>query len=169
MWDSKDTETYEVHDSMVNGMRLRTNSSGRPSAVEIDFAKSSTSGWGALPPEGGAGFGVAGRGSMASSNDSLKFDFPKVEHQMPRHCYFLFKAGSVDFKTPKSYKWPVKTLEPGHFIGDFPSIIAGKPIESEALCIEDCELIRVSSSDLAQFLKKNPGLKLLMREEYIIY
>lgn len=167
LWDSKDTETYEVHDSMANGIRLRTNSSGRPSAAEIDLAKS-TSGWNALPPEGGAGFTQGDRSGVASS-DSFKFDFPKVERQMPRYCYFLFKAGSVHFNTPKSYKWPVKTLEAGHFIGDFPSIVAGKPIESEAHCSEDCELIRVSSSDLAQFLKKNPGLKLLMREEYIIY
>lgn len=171
LWDGKDAETYEIQDSVANGIRLRANSSNRESRVSLEGAKSASSAWNGLPPEGGAAFNET-RGSMVSGfsgDSSLKFEYPKTEHQMPRYCYFIFKTGSIDFKTPPSYKWPVKTLEAGHFIGDFPSIIAGKGIETEATCIEDCELIRVASSDLAQFLKKNPGLKLLMREEYIIY
>lgn len=91
------------------------------------------------------------------------------QKQSPEVCFLLYKSGSIALKTPARYRWPVKTLQEGHFIGDFPSILAGKPVESEAECLEDCEVLQVLSADLEQFLRKNPGLKLLIREEYIIY
>jgi hypothetical protein len=53
-------------------------------------------------------------------------------------------------------------------VGDFPSIVAGKEPQTEAVCMKDCEVIEVKSADLIDFLRKNPGMKLMMREEYII-
>lgn len=87
----------------------------------------------------------------------------------PKCCLFIFKEGSVEIKTPDQYRWPVKQLAAGHFIGDFPSLVAGKEVESSAICIEDCDILQVNSADLLVFLNKNPGLKLFLREEFIIY
>lgn len=87
----------------------------------------------------------------------------------PTYSVFLFQEDCISFKTPDSYKWPVKRLKEGHFLGDFPSIVAGQQPLTEAVCIRDCEVIEVRSADLLEFLRKNPGMKLIMREEYIIY
>lgn len=81
----------------------------------------------------------------------------------------MYQEDCICFKTPDNYKWPVKRLKEGHFIGDFPSIVAGKEPLTEAICTKDCEVIEVNGSDLLEFLTKNPGMKLMMREEYIIY
>jgi hypothetical protein len=89
--------------------------------------------------------------------------------EAPKTCLFVYEADSIELKTPSSYKWPVNKLQPGNFIGDFPSIVAKKEPKTEAYCIKDCQIIEVQSSELLQFLGKNPGMKLMMREEYIIF
>ena len=93
----------------------------------------------------------------------------KKEGILPSFCMFVYQEGTIDFKTPPHYKWPVKCLKEGNFIGDFPSVVAKQEFQTEAVCIKDCMIIQVQSSHLLQFLSKNPGMKLLMREEYIIY
>jgi hypothetical protein len=81
----------------------------------------------------------------------------------------VYQKGSVLLKTPQSYTLPVADLEAGHLIGDLPGIITGQPATSEALCLHDTEILKVKAADLLSFLNRNPGLKLLFREEYIIY
>lgn len=86
----------------------------------------------------------------------------------PNICIFIYQEDCIAFKTPDHYKWPVKSLQAGDFLGDFPSIVAGKEPQTEAICTKDCEVIEIKSTELLEFLRKNPGMKLAMREEYII-
>lgn len=88
--------------------------------------------------------------------------------EIPKTCLFVYEEDTIELRTPANYKWPVKKLKPGHFIGDFPSIVAKKEPKTEAVCVKDTQIIQVKSIDLLQFLMKNPGMKLMMREEYII-
>jgi hypothetical protein len=89
--------------------------------------------------------------------------------QPPEYCLFVYQKGSILLKTPPNYTLPVADLEEGHLIGDLPGIITGEAAKSEAVCLHDTEILKVEAADLVSFLQRNPGLKLLFREEYIIY
>ncbi len=81
-----------------------------------------------------------------------------------KYCLFLY-SGLLHYDTPHYMN---QSIQSGMFVGDFQAMFTLQNTSTRLIAVEDSEILKINREDLMIFLSRNPGLKVLLMDKFMI-
>lgn len=89
----------------------------------------------------------------------------KKNDQDSKFCFFIYSGKFVLLGNEKS---PGHELISAKFVGDFPNLIQNKTCVSTLKCVKNGLILKLERKNFVEFVNKNPGLFVILKDKLAI-